>query len=73
MKKFNFKESIRLGNSPKRVDWLKNNYSKNISEEKFIEENKKLKEFSIGKKKNYCPSKLKGQYKHLKKTFGFFK
>lgn len=73
MKKFNFEEALKMGSSSQKVNWLKDNWNKSVSEEEFINAIKSFKLFSKGKKKNYCPSKLKRQYQHLKKTFGFFK
>ncbi len=74
-KEFDFEEAGKV-HSPEKVAWLKENCKKKVSEKKFVKEMKELKQFSLAKRcrsRKYSPSRLKNQYKRLKKNFGFFK
>ena len=67
MKKFDFEEAIKQGQSPKKIAWIKENCRKAISEEFYVAEMIRLK---LSHRKN--PSYLKSAYRNLKDTFGFW-
>lgn len=84
-KEFDWVEAKERNNLLK-YNYLKNYWDKEISEEKFVEDWKQFKAFSslhaqkgkpfngLSKKlsKKYCNAYLRGQYRSLKRKFGFF-
>jgi len=71
MKEFDFEKA---NGSPQKNMWLFNNKDKPITRDEFIAVMKEMKQYSSSKKKGklYTPSYLKGIYKNLQDTFGFF-
>lgn len=57
-----------------RMKWLQQNQSKTLSEEQFVKGWQSFRDFSRAKHKgsNNSPSRARGQYRNLKKNFGFF-
>ena len=70
MKIFDFENSIKLGNSPVKVLWLKENKDNPITEGEYIAAIKSLR--GASKNRHYNPSYLRNQYRNLKNNFGFF-
>lgn len=69
---FDFDLAITLGHSPKKIEWLKSNCSRPMSEKEFVTAMQIIKTFRKGSSYNYSPSKLKKEYKKLKNKFNFF-
>lgn len=69
---FDFDLAIKLGRSPRRMAWYKENYRKPITEDVFIETMLKFKNLRRGQPRNYQKSRLRTEYKKLKTIFGFF-
>lgn len=72
MKKFNFEEALKKGQNMVKINWLKENHKKPISEFEFVKAMRVIKQFRNGKSYKYQPSSLKRRYYYLKKNFGFF-
>jgi BRCT domain type II-containing protein len=72
MKVFDFDEARKMGQTPEKLEWIKQNKDKKVSEEDFILAMQELKK-ELGKTgRTYTPHSLKYRYKKLKKDFGFF-
>lgn len=73
MKKFDWEFAAKT-RSPRRVQWLKDNHLKPVTEDQFVAAMCMMKGDAArkGKGKNYQPSRLRKQYRNLRITFGFF-
>ena len=74
-KTFDFEEALKQKRNIARLAWYKLNQYNPISEEEYIKIMRQIKSYTTSnyKFKNYKPSRLKKEYKNLKKDFGFFK
>lgn len=73
-KEFNWETAI---GSRERIEWIKENSDKKITEAEFVKSWQSLKQFSNSysnraKHKRYSPSNAKKNYKLLVEKFGFF-
>jgi len=73
MKDFNFEEAYK-NSCKKKIDWLKENQHKEVTEEQFVTFMQSIRYLSKGRRNSerYSPSSLRGQYRNLVKNYNFF-
>lgn len=75
-KEFDWSIARERTKNPSKLQWEWENHTKEIPEEVYVKEVKKLKQFTDPKQRKKCnkysPSTLRRQYKNLKEEYGFF-
>ncbi len=70
MKEFDWKEAEKIHN-PQKLEVLRRLYNQTVSEAEYVAETQKVRANSI-KPSSFNPSKMRADYRRLKKNFGFF-